>query len=60
MQDEQGWILRNTVIWDKMKGAMSNSLDRLSPEYEPLFHFVKRKSGYYYADRVRKNHVVRI
>lgn len=55
MQDEQKWILRNTVIWDKMKGAMSNSKDNLGNEYEPMFHFVKRKSGYYYdADSVRK------
>lgn len=55
MQDEQNWILRNTVIWDKMKGAMSQSKDSLGNEYEPLFHFVKRKSGYYYdADSVRK------
>lgn len=55
MQDEQQWILRNTVIWDKMKGAMSQSKDSLGCEYEPLFHFVKKKSGYYYdADSVRK------
>lgn len=55
MQDEQKWILRNTVIWDKMKGAMSQSKDSLGCEYEPVFHFVKKKSGYYYdADSVRK------
>lgn len=55
MQDEQKWILRNTVIWDKMKGAMSNSKDSLGSEYEPIFHFVKKKSGYYYdSDAVRK------
>lgn len=55
MQDEQKWILRNTVIWDKMKGAMSQSKDSLGNEYEPFFHFVKQKSGYYYdADSVRK------
>lgn len=29
MQDEQKWILRNTVVWDKMKGSMSNSKDSL-------------------------------
>ena len=29
MQDEQKWILRNTVVWDKMKGAMSQSKDSL-------------------------------
>lgn len=55
MQDEQRWILRNTVIWDKIKGAMSQSKDSLGCEYEPMFHFVKKKSGYYYdADSVRK------
>ncbi len=55
MQDEQNWILRNTVIWDKMKGAMSQSKDSLGNEYEPIFHFVKQKNGYYYdADAVRK------
>ena len=55
MQDEQNWILRNTVIWDKMKGAMSQSKDSLGNEYEPFFHFVKSRSGYYYnADAVRR------
>jgi DNA modification methylase len=55
MQDEQKWILRNTVVWDKMKGAMSQSKDSLGSEYEPFFHFVKKKSGYYYnSDAVRK------
>ena len=55
MQDEQSWILRNIVIWDKIKGAMSQSKDSLGNEYEPFFHFVKKKSGYYYdADAVRK------
>lgn len=38
-----------------MKGSMSNSKDSLGSEYEPMFHFVKSKSGYYYdADSVRK------
>lgn len=55
MQDEQKWILRNTVVWDKMKGAMSQSKDSLGCEYEPVFHFVKKKNGYYYdSDAVRK------
>lgn len=56
MQDEQKWILRNTVVWDKMKGAMSQSIDSLGCEYEPMFHFVKKKSGYYYnSNAVRKS-----
>lgn len=55
MQDDQKWILRNTIVWDKMKGAMSQSKDSLGCEYEPMFHFVKKKSGYYYdSDAVRR------
>lgn len=55
MQDNQRWILRNTVVWDKIKGTMSQSKDSLGSEYEPMFHFVKKKSGYYYnADAVRR------
>ena len=42
MQDDQKWILRNTIVWDKMKGAMSQSKDSLGCEYEPMFHFVKK------------------
>lgn len=56
MQDEQKWILRNTIVWDKIKGAMTQSKDSLGNEYEPIFHFVKKKVGYYYdSDAVRKN-----
>lgn len=51
---ERGWILRNTVIWNKVKGGMDNTTDRLRNVYEPLFHFVKREKGYYYdVDSVR-------
>ena len=50
MQDEQKWILRNTVIWDKMKGSLSFSKDSLRNEYEPFFHFVKYRKGYFYDD----------
>lgn len=51
---EQGWILRNTVIWNKVKGGLDNTTDRLRNVYEPLFHFVKQESNYYYdIDNVR-------
>lgn len=48
MQDEQGWILRNTIIWNKVKGCPDNSEDKLRNVYEPIFHFVKQAKGYYY------------
>lgn len=51
MQDD-GWILRNDIIWDQMKGTQSVK-DRLRDIYEHLFHFVKRKKYYYAADQIR-------
>ncbi|MGK2898319.1 MAG: DNA-methyltransferase [Burkholderiaceae bacterium] len=52
--DRQGWILRNSVIWNKLKGGMDNSRDRLANVHENVFHFVKQARGYYYnADAIR-------
>jgi DNA modification methylase len=56
MTDEQGWVLRNSVVWNKVKGGPDNSKDKLRNVYEPIFHFVKQPRGYYYdADSVRSN-----
>jgi DNA modification methylase len=52
--DIQGWILRNDVIWNKIKGGPDNSLDKLRNVHEYVFHFVKSPIGYYYqADAIR-------
>lgn len=54
LTDRQGWILRNSVIWNKLKGGMDNSKDRLANVHENVFHFVKQAKGYYYnADAIR-------
>jgi site-specific DNA-methyltransferase (adenine-specific) len=54
LTDRQGWILRNAVIWDKVKGGMDSAPDRLANVYEMVFHFVKRPKGYYYdLDAIR-------
>lgn len=54
LTDVQGWTLRNSVIWNKLKGGMDNSKDRLANVHEHLFHFVKSSRGYYYdANAVR-------
>ena len=53
MIDEQGWILRNDVIWSKLKGGMDTSADRLANTHEMLFHFVKSPDYYYDADSIR-------
>ena len=55
LMDEQGWILRNQVVWNKVKGGPDNSKDKLGNIHEPIFHFVKKTTGYYYnADAIRK------
>jgi site-specific DNA-methyltransferase (adenine-specific) len=52
--DHQGWILRNSVIWNKVKSGMDNTKDRLGNVHENMFHFVKQAKGYYYdADAIR-------
>lgn len=54
MTDRQGWILRNNVIWNKVKGGPDNSKDKLRNIHENIFHFVKQSSGYYYnVDAIR-------
>lgn len=51
---DRGWILRNTIIWNKVKGGLDNATDKLRNVYEPVFHFVKREKNYYYdIDSVR-------
>lgn len=54
LTDRQGWILRNSVIWNKVKSGMDNSKDRLGNVHEYVFHFVKSPKGYYYdVDAIR-------
>ena len=45
---EQGWILRNTIIWSKTNPKPSSSKSNLTPSYEFIFHLVKSKDYDYY------------
>lgn len=49
---EKGWILRDDIIWDKMKGTQS-AKDRFRDIYEHVFHFVKSHKYYFNPDPVR-------
>lgn len=51
--DEGGWILRNDVIWNKIKGSPDNSRDKLRNIHEHVFHFVKQKNYFYDVDAIR-------
>ncbi|HEY5388683.1 MAG TPA: site-specific DNA-methyltransferase [Thermoleophilia bacterium] len=54
LADAQGWTLRNSVVWHKVKGGPDTSRDRLRNVHELLFHFVRQPKGYFYdADAVR-------
>jgi DNA modification methylase len=54
MCDEQGWILRNNVIWNKVKGSPDNAYDKLRNVHEDVFHFVKSKKYYFDVNMARK------
>lgn len=53
LTDRQGWILRNSVIWNKVKSGMDNTKDRLGNVHEHVFHLVKQSRYYYDADAIR-------
>lgn len=56
LTDDQGWVLRNSIVWNKIKGGPDNTLDRLRNVHEDLFHFVKIPKGYFFdADAIRSN-----
>ena len=55
LMDKQGWILRNSVVWNKIKGGPDNSKDRLRNVHETVFHFVRSSKGYYYDVDVIRN-----
>lgn len=54
MTDRQGWVLRNSVIWNKVKGGPDNAKDKLRNVHEHLFHFVRSDRYYYDADAIRR------
>ena len=58
MIDEQGWILRNTIIWHKPNHMPSSVKDRFTNSYEPVFMLVKNKKYYFDLDAVRVPHKV--
>ena len=59
MMDEQGWVLRNDVVWDKQNSSFDSSSIRLRNTHEFIFHFVKSEEFYYNDEELRIffNHV---
>jgi DNA modification methylase len=50
---QEGWILRNAIVWDKVKGNPCNSKDKLRNVYEMMFHLVLNQKYYYNIDALR-------
>ena len=54
---EQGWLLRNKIIWEKSNPIPSYSKDRRYPVYEHFFHFVKSPKYHFDLETAQKyNH----
>lgn len=53
MQDD-GWILRNQLIWRKTNPLPNQSPDRRMPVYEYIFHFVKSRKYYFDNEMAKK------
>lgn len=56
MIDEQGWILRNIIIWHKPNHMPSSAKDRFTNAYEPVFMLTKSKKYWFDLDAVRVPH----
>jgi len=53
---EDGWILRNDIIWYKPNHMPSSVKDRLTSSYEHVFFFVKSRKYYFDLDSIREPH----
>ncbi|MBN2015988.1 site-specific DNA-methyltransferase, partial [Candidatus Dojkabacteria bacterium] len=52
---DEGWILRNAIVWHKTNAMPYSERNRLSNTYETLFHFVKSQQYYYALDAIVVN-----
>ena len=55
LQDE-GWILRNEIIWAKPNGMPESVSDRLAGKHEHLFLFAKSARYHFDLDAIREPH----
>ena len=56
MVDEQGWILRNDIIWHKPNHMPSSVKDRFTSAHEPVFMLTKNQRYWFDLAAVRKPH----
>ncbi|MEM4098965.1 MAG: site-specific DNA-methyltransferase, partial [Candidatus Micrarchaeaceae archaeon] len=51
---DQGWILRNKIVWYKRNGMPASVKDRFTNKYEFVYFFTKSRHYYFNLDAVRK------
>lgn len=57
LQDD-GWILRNDIIWHKPNAMPHSAKNRLTTDHEYIFFFTKKNNNYFYdQDAIREEHV---
>lgn len=56
LQDD-GWILRNEIVWDKPNAMPESVADRFSTRHETVFLFTKAVRYWFDLDAVREPHV---
>jgi site-specific DNA-methyltransferase (adenine-specific) len=54
-----GWMLRNKVIWSKTNPMPTSARDRLSCTYEVVYFFVRQRRYYFDLDAIRVPHTSR-
>jgi site-specific DNA-methyltransferase (cytosine-N4-specific) len=55
LQDD-GWILRNAIVWDKPNAMPESVTDRLSTTYELVFMFARSSRYWFDLDAVREQY----
>lgn len=56
LQDD-GWVLRNSIIWHKPNAMPESVTDRLSGRHENLFMFSKSQRYWFDLDPIREPHI---
>ena len=51
---DDGWTLRNTIIWHKPNAIPESVTDRFSKKYEYIFMFTKQEKYYFDLDAIRE------
>jgi site-specific DNA-methyltransferase (cytosine-N4-specific) len=55
---EQGWVLRNEIVWHKINHMPESCRDRLTRSWESVYFFTKADKYYFNLDAIRKAHIL--